>query len=115
MKKPEQNPVRWNVSNEACEPVASPSSESILEFALPAVKARESALAPSGIEKEVIELFDQLRSPLLRYVFSFGLATADGEEIIQEAFLALCFSICSRAAPARISADGCFAWPTTWR
>ncbi len=69
--------------------MASPSSESILEFALPAAKARESALAPSGIEKEVIELFDQLRSPLLRYVFSFGLATADGEEIIQEAFLAL--------------------------
>ena len=89
MKNPEQNPAGWNVCNEASEPVVSPSSESILEFALPAAKVRQSALAPSGIEKEVIALFDQLRSPLLRYVFSFGLATADGEEIIQEAFLAL--------------------------
>ncbi len=89
MKKSEQNTARWNVSNEASEAVASPSSESILEFALPAAKVRERPLAPAGIEKEVITLFDELRSPLLRYVFSFGLATADGEELIQEAFLAL--------------------------
>jgi RNA polymerase sigma-70 factor (ECF subfamily) len=89
MKKPEQNAAQWNVCNEASEQVASPSSESILEFALPGANVRESPVAPSDVEKEVIELFDQLRSPLLRYVFSFGLATADGEEIIQEAFLAL--------------------------
>jgi RNA polymerase sigma-70 factor (ECF subfamily) len=89
MKKPEQNPARWNVHSEASEPVASPSSESILEFALSGASARESPVAPSDVEKEVIELFDELRSGLLRYVFSFGLAMADGEEIIQEAFLAL--------------------------
>lgn len=89
MKKPEQNAARWNVCNEGPDPVTSPSSESILEFALPAVEVRESPATPSGTEKEVIALFDQLRSPLLRYVFSFGLAAADGEEIIQEAFLAL--------------------------
>jgi RNA polymerase sigma-70 factor (ECF subfamily) len=89
MKKPEQNAARWNSCNEGTGPVTSPSSESILEFALSGANVRESPVAPSGVEKEVIELFDELRSPLLRYAFSFGLAAADGEETIQEAFLAL--------------------------
>jgi len=34
-------------------------------------------------------LFDEMRSRLLRYVLSLGVPVADGEEIIQEAFLAL--------------------------
>jgi RNA polymerase sigma-70 factor (ECF subfamily) len=42
-----------------------------------------------GLEEEVVDLFDQLREPLLRYLYSFGLDTADGEEIIQEVFLSL--------------------------
>jgi RNA polymerase sigma-70 factor (ECF subfamily) len=41
------------------------------------------------IEREVVGLFDELHHRLLRYVISFGLTVADGEEIIQEAFLAL--------------------------
>ncbi len=41
------------------------------------------------LEREVVALFDELHHRLLRYVLSFGLAAADGEEIIQEAFLAL--------------------------
>lgn len=41
------------------------------------------------LEREVVALFDELHHRLLRYVLSFGLAVADGEEIIQEAFLAL--------------------------
>ena len=51
----------------------------------------ESVRAVGGgeLESEVIALFDELRNRLLRYVLSFGLAVADGEEIIQEAFLAL--------------------------
>jgi RNA polymerase sigma-70 factor (ECF subfamily) len=43
----------------------------------------------SEIEIEVIELFEQFRNPLLRYVLSFGLSVHDGEEIIQEVFLSL--------------------------
>lgn len=43
----------------------------------------------SALEVEVVALFDQLRAPLLRYVLSFGLDTADSEEVIQEAFLSL--------------------------
>jgi RNA polymerase sigma-70 factor (ECF subfamily) len=42
-----------------------------------------------GPEEEVVALFDEFRDPLLRYLSSFGLAFEDGEEVIQEVFLAL--------------------------
>lgn len=45
--------------------------------------------ASSGIEAEVLELFDLLRERLLRYLLSFSLDTYDSEEVIQETFLAL--------------------------
>jgi RNA polymerase sigma-70 factor (ECF subfamily) len=44
---------------------------------------------PSQIGSEVVELFEQLRSPLLRYLMSLGLNIQDGEEVTQEVFLAL--------------------------
>jgi RNA polymerase sigma-70 factor (ECF subfamily) len=44
---------------------------------------------PSPLEREVVDLFDQLRNRLLRYLFSFGLPAPDCEEILQETFLAL--------------------------
>lgn len=34
-------------------------------------------------------LFDQYRTPLLRYAVSFGVPVADAEEIVQEVFLSL--------------------------
>jgi RNA polymerase sigma-70 factor, ECF subfamily len=37
----------------------------------------------------VTSFFDQLRSPLLRYLLSFGLTPHDGEEVVQEVFLSL--------------------------
>ena len=43
----------------------------------------------SRLEEEVVALFDQFRDPLLRYLLSFGLTIPDGEEIVQEVFLAL--------------------------
>jgi RNA polymerase sigma-70 factor, ECF subfamily len=43
----------------------------------------------NGVETEVAGLFDRFRNPLLHYLASFGLAYADGEELIQEAFLSL--------------------------
>jgi len=43
----------------------------------------------SQIQCEVIRLFDELRGPSLRYVLSLGLSVHDGEEVIQEVFLAL--------------------------
>ena len=62
------------------------SSEHSLALSL---RARESSNAPSELEVEVVSLFDELRGRLLRYVLSIGLPCADGEEIIQETFLAL--------------------------
>jgi RNA polymerase sigma-70 factor, ECF subfamily len=44
---------------------------------------------PSQIGEEVVELFEQLRTPLLRYLITLGLNVQDGEEVIQEVFLAL--------------------------
>jgi RNA polymerase sigma-70 factor (ECF subfamily) len=41
------------------------------------------------LQREVIALFDELRSRLMRYVIAFGLSSADSEEIIQDAFLSL--------------------------
>jgi RNA polymerase sigma-70 factor (ECF subfamily) len=41
------------------------------------------------VQEEVVELFDQMRDQLLRYLSSFTLAVPDAEEIIQETFLAL--------------------------
>jgi RNA polymerase sigma-70 factor (ECF subfamily) len=49
----------------------------------------EAPAAPSSLADEVTVFFDQLRSPLLRYLLSFGLAPQDGEEVVQEVFLAL--------------------------
>ena len=40
-------------------------------------------------QRQVLALFDELRDRLLRYVISFGLSSADSEEIIQETFLSL--------------------------
>jgi RNA polymerase sigma-70 factor, ECF subfamily len=43
----------------------------------------------SEVESEVVGLFDDHRSRLLRYVLSMGLSVHDGEEIVQDVFLAL--------------------------
>jgi RNA polymerase sigma-70 factor, ECF subfamily len=58
---------------------------------LPFTGASEATFSakPSDIEREVMELFEQFRNPLLRYALSFGVPVHDAEEIIQEVFLAL--------------------------
>lgn len=66
----------------------APSSASSVALAFEAGASRRSA-QPSPIEQQVLELFDQLRAPLFRYLLSFSLAPSDSEEIIQETFLAL--------------------------
>lgn len=64
-----------------------PSSYENLSFAVSA-RARLST-KDSRIEEEVMQLFEELRNPLLRYSLSFGLPIHDAEEVIQEVFLAL--------------------------
>lgn len=89
MKKAEQNAALWNVSKEGSEIVTpGSSSESVMRLCV-APDVRETSTGSSEIEAEVIDLFNELRNRLLRYVLAFGLSTSDGEEIIQEAFLSL--------------------------
>src|ERR1700727_1517321 len=58
---------------------------------LPFASVTDAALSakPSEIEREVMELFEQFRNPLLRYALSFGIPMHDAEEVIQEVFLSL--------------------------
>lgn len=42
-----------------------------------------------SLEEEVLSLFDLMRARLLRYAVSFGITMQDGEDIVQETFLAL--------------------------
>jgi RNA polymerase sigma-70 factor (ECF subfamily) len=58
---------------------------------LPFPNAADAAFSakPSDLEREVMELFEQFRNPLLRYALSFGVPVHDAEEIIQEVFLSL--------------------------
>ncbi len=65
-----------------------PPADSIDGLLFPGA-ATASPPIPSEIECEVIGLFDELRSPVLRYVLSFGISVHDGEEVTQEVFLAL--------------------------
>jgi RNA polymerase sigma-70 factor (ECF subfamily) len=48
-----------------------------------------SAARPSKVEDEVVSLFEQLRAPILRYLFSFRIPVSDAEEVLQEVFLSL--------------------------
>ena len=61
---------------------------SITAGALPEISAGKGSQG-SPLEDEIVALFDLFRSPLLRYLMSLGLTAPDGEEIIQEVFLAL--------------------------
>ena len=66
-----------------------PPADSLNSRLFPLVAARAAESKPSEVQCEVIRLFDELRAPSLRYVLSLGLSIHDGEEVIQEVFLAL--------------------------
>jgi RNA polymerase sigma-70 factor, ECF subfamily len=84
----------------------------INELSLPATATCRPA-KPSDIEREVIGLFDQWRVSLLRYVLSFGIPVQDGEEVIQEVFLAL-FRHLQMGKSCENCADGFSGLGTTW-
>jgi RNA polymerase sigma-70 factor (ECF subfamily) len=64
------------------------SSNSTAELYLPQTAGAHAA-GTRPFEQEILALFDSLRVQLLRYAISFGLTAHDGEDIIQEVFLAL--------------------------
>jgi RNA polymerase sigma-70 factor (ECF subfamily) len=63
--------------------------DSVARWELAAATTSEHAPAPTADEQEVIQLFDELRNRLLRYLLAFGLPAHESEEVIQEVFLAL--------------------------
>jgi RNA polymerase sigma-70 factor (ECF subfamily) len=66
-----------------------PPTESIDGLPFPSVAETAPSERPSEIEREVMDLFEQLRNPLLRYALSFGISMHDAEEVVQEVFLCL--------------------------
>jgi RNA polymerase sigma-70 factor (ECF subfamily) len=62
------------------------STDSVLSWPLSRPADASAWAAP---EIEVVELFEELRERLLRYLLAVGLSVHDGEEIIQESFLLL--------------------------
>jgi RNA polymerase sigma-70 factor, ECF subfamily len=72
------------------EPTMPPfSSNSITGPYVSQVEAARTSESVLSLEHEILGLFDLLRGQLLRYAISFGLSVHDGEDIIQEVFLAL--------------------------
>lgn len=66
-----------------------PPADSLNSRLFPLAAASATEAKQSEVQCEVIRLFDELRTPSLRYVLSLGLSVHDGEEVVQEVFLAL--------------------------
>jgi RNA polymerase sigma-70 factor (ECF subfamily) len=60
-----------------------------LSFHVSLNEAQEHSASPSPGEQKLIEIFDETRLPLLRYLLSMHLPPEQAEEIIQESFLRL--------------------------
>jgi len=59
-------------------------------FGLGRVDAVSRALTGSAsLEEEIVGMFEQFRGGLLGYLMALGLTSHDGEEVVQEVFLAL--------------------------
>jgi RNA polymerase sigma-70 factor, ECF subfamily len=56
---------------------------------LPAVTDAPRDTPHSRLQADVVNLFDELRDRLLRYLLCLGVSVHDGEEIVQETFLLL--------------------------
>jgi RNA polymerase sigma-70 factor, ECF subfamily len=70
-------------------PEHMPPTDSINELPFPNAAEAAYSAKPSQMEREVMELFEEFRDPLLRYALSFGIPVHDAEEVIQEVFLSL--------------------------
>lgn len=67
-------------------------SVSLRDAALGLTEVAVPSAAPTAtarLEEEVVGLFEQFRERLLRYLIALGLTACDGEEVVQEVFLAL--------------------------
>lgn len=64
----------------------SSSADSAMDVVHPRVLERTTRTL---LEEEVLRLFELMRTRLMKYAVSFGVSVQDGEDIIQDAFLAL--------------------------
>jgi RNA polymerase sigma-70 factor (ECF subfamily) len=69
--------------------VSFSSANPATELFLPRLAEAKNRGSSSQLQLEILHLFDSLRYPLLRYAISFGLSAHDGEDVLQEVFLAL--------------------------
>jgi RNA polymerase sigma-70 factor, ECF subfamily len=88
-KKTEQSDDRWNVCYMSTVALPMTTKDPVFAFAKLFDRVGSKALEDSEIERYVLALFDEHRMRLVRYVLSIGLSVHDGEEIVQDAFLAL--------------------------
>lgn len=88
----------WHMRFSRACPAAVPGSGVTGAVVVPFEPAEQSALHDDAVAGEVSVLFDELRSPVLRYLIAMGLAPADAEDILQDAFLAL-FNHLRRSRP----------------
>lgn len=65
------------------------SSPSELDTLLASAAKAGQEHGSSAVVAEVVELFDELQAPLLRYLAGFSLNLPDSEDVVQETFLAL--------------------------
>lgn len=64
------------------------------------VATRLTVTAHAQIQGQVTTLFDELRTPLYRYVLSLGLSPHDADDVAQETFLRLHRHLLSDGVPA---------------
>jgi RNA polymerase sigma-70 factor (ECF subfamily) len=69
--------------------MAARTTEPTIELSSLVASEAAPAHAASDIERDVLALFDAFRDPLLRYVCGFGISVGDGEDVIQDVFVAL--------------------------
>jgi RNA polymerase sigma-70 factor (ECF subfamily) len=65
------------------------SIESTIDLARLVASGPASPAQAAETEALVLSLFDRFRDPLLRYAWSLGLDGSDGEDLVQDVFLAL--------------------------
>jgi RNA polymerase sigma-70 factor (ECF subfamily) len=69
--------------------MAARTTEPTIELSSLVASEAAPAHAASDIERDVLALFDAFRDPLLRYVCGFGISVGEGEDVIQDVFVAL--------------------------
>ena len=80
------------------------SSDSTAGMALRASASSEDR-PPQWTEEQTVQLFDELRAPVLRYLASLGLRATEAEEVVQEVFLSL-----FRQSHRNVSGEHLRAW-----